>query len=63
MSKVVLGMSVSADGIAGPDVADADGMALFEEILGGVFPLRSWRAHSATRTGAMSRRSTRPCSW
>jgi dihydrofolate reductase len=51
MSKVVLGMSVSADGIAGPDVADADGMALFEEILGWVFPLRSWRAQQGMEGG------------
>jgi dihydrofolate reductase len=51
MSKVVLGMSVSADGIAGPDVADADGMALFEEILGWVFPLRSWRTQQGMAGG------------
>ena len=43
MTKVVLGMSMSLDGIAGPESADADGMALFESILGWVFPLRSWR--------------------
>jgi dihydrofolate reductase len=39
---VILGMSVSLDGIAGGG-ADADGMALHEAILGWVFPLRSWR--------------------
>jgi len=43
MTKVVLGMSVSLDGIAGPQAADADGMALFTSILGWQFPLRSWR--------------------
>jgi dihydrofolate reductase len=43
MTKVVVGMSVSLDGIAGPKSADADGMAIFEAILGWVFPLRSWR--------------------
>ena len=43
MTKVVLGMSVSLDGIAGPKTADAEGMAIFEAILGWVFPLRSWR--------------------
>ena len=43
MSKVVLGMSMSLDGIAGPKVADEDGMAVFNAVLGWVFPLRSWR--------------------
>ena len=43
MSKVVLGMSMSLDGVAGPKTADADGMAIFEAVLGWVFPLRSWR--------------------
>src|SRR6266566_1155617 len=43
MTKVVLAMSVSLDGIAGPEAPDADGMALFTEILGWQFPLRSWR--------------------
>jgi len=43
MSKVVVGMSASLDGIAGPRTADAEGMAIFEAILGWVFPLRSWR--------------------
>jgi dihydrofolate reductase len=42
MSKVILGMSISLDGIAG-GAGDADGMALHEAILGWVFPLRSWR--------------------
>jgi dihydrofolate reductase len=43
MTKVVVGMSVSLDGIAGPKSADADGMAIFSAILGWQFPLRSWR--------------------
>jgi dihydrofolate reductase len=43
MTKVVLGMSMSLDGIAGPESADADGMAVFTAILGWQFPLRSWR--------------------
>ena len=51
MTKIVLSMSVSLDGIAGPDVPDADGMALFEEILGWVFPLRSWRAQQGVEGG------------
>jgi dihydrofolate reductase len=50
MSKVVLGMSVSLDGIAGGG-ADADGMALHEAILGWVFPLRSWRAEQGQEGG------------
>jgi len=36
-------MSMSLDGIAGPKTADADGMAIFNAVLGWVFPLRSWR--------------------
>ena len=51
MSKVVVSMSMSLDGIAGPDVPDEDGMALFEEILGWVFPLRSWRAQQGLEGG------------
>jgi dihydrofolate reductase len=51
MTKVVLSMSMSLDGIAGPEVPDADGMALFEEILGWVFPLRSWRAQQGMEGG------------
>ena len=51
MTKVVLSMSMSLDGIAGPDVPDEDGMALFEEVLGWVFPLRSWRAQQGMEGG------------
>jgi dihydrofolate reductase len=51
MTKVVLSMSMSLDGMAGPDVPDEDGMALFEEILGWVFPLRSWRAQQGMAGG------------
>jgi len=43
MTKVVVAMSMSLDGIAGPESADADGMAIFTSILGWQFPLRSWR--------------------
>jgi dihydrofolate reductase len=43
MSRIVVGMSVSLDGIAGPRTADAEGMKIFEAVLGWVFPLRSWR--------------------
>src|SRR6266566_8539680 len=43
MTKVVVAMSMSLDGIAGPETADADGMAIFTAILGWQFPLRSWR--------------------
>ena len=43
MTKVVVAMSMSLDGIAGPQSADADGMAIFTAILGWQFPLRSWR--------------------
>jgi dihydrofolate reductase len=43
MTKVVLGMSMSVDGIAGPHAPDEDGMKVFNAVLGWVFPLRSWR--------------------
>ena len=43
MTKVVVAMSMSLDGIAGPETADADGMAIFTAILDWQFPLRSWR--------------------
>jgi dihydrofolate reductase len=43
VGKVVLAMSTSMDGIAGPRSADAEGMAIFNSILGWQFPLRSWR--------------------
>ena len=43
MTKVVVAMSMSLDGIAGPESADAEGMAIFTAILGWQFPLRTWR--------------------
>ena len=43
MTKVVVAMSMSLDGIAGPETADAEGMAIFTAILGWQFPLLSWR--------------------
>jgi dihydrofolate reductase len=51
MSNVVLGMSVSLDGIAGGAEPDADGMALHEAILGWLFPLRSWREQQGQEGG------------
>jgi dihydrofolate reductase len=63
MTKVVVGMSVSLDGIAGPRVPDAadqdwqsfeadpDGMAVFSAILGWVFPLRTWREQQGQEGG------------
>jgi dihydrofolate reductase len=51
MTKVVAGMTVSLDGIAGPESADADGMALFGEIMGWLFPLRSWREQQGQEGG------------
>src|SRR5689334_15362476 len=51
MTKVVLGMSASLDGIAGPEVPDEDGMAVFAAILGWVFPLRSWREQQGMEGG------------
>lgn len=43
MSKFVLGMSMSLDGVAGPKEADEDGMVVFNAVLGWVYPMRSWR--------------------
>ncbi|HLX48635.1 MAG TPA: dihydrofolate reductase family protein [Streptosporangiaceae bacterium] len=51
MTKVVLGMTMSLDGIAGPESADADGMELFETIMSWVFPLRSWREQQGMEGG------------
>jgi dihydrofolate reductase len=51
MTKVVVGMSMSLDGIAGPEAPDADGMAVFAAILGWQFPLRSWRAQQGQEGG------------
>jgi len=51
MTKVVVGMSMSLDGIAGPKTADEDGMAVFEAVLGWVFPLRSWRKEQGMEGG------------
>ena len=51
MTKVVVAMSMSLDGIAGPESADADGMAIFTTILGWQFPLRSWREQQGMEGG------------
>ena len=51
MTKVVVAMSMSLDGIAGPETADADGMAVFTAILGWQFPLRSWRQEQGMEGG------------
>ena len=63
MTKVVVGMSMSLNGIAGPEVpesagrdwrsfeVDADGMAVFSAVLGWVFPLRSWREQQGQEGG------------
>jgi dihydrofolate reductase len=51
MTKVVVAMSMSLDGMAGPESADADGMAIFTTILGWQFPLRSWREQQGMEGG------------
>lgn len=51
MTKVVLGMSTSLDGVAGPKEADEDGMAVFNAILGWLYPLRSWRREQGLEGG------------
>lgn len=51
MTKVVLSMSASLDGIAGPEIPDEDGMAVFAAVLGWVFPMRSWREQQGMEDG------------
>jgi dihydrofolate reductase len=51
MTKVVVGMSVSADGMAGPGPTDPDAMEIFTAILGWQFPLRSWREQQGQEGG------------
>jgi len=51
MTKVVVAMSLSLDGIAGPESADTEGMAIFTAILGWQFPLRSWREEQGMEGG------------
>ena len=51
MTKVVLSMSMSLDGIAGPHAPDADGMVVFNAVLGWVFPIRSWREQHGQHGG------------
>ncbi len=51
MTKVVLAMSTSLDGVAAPETADAAGMAIFTAILGWQFPLRSWREQQGQEGG------------
>lgn len=51
MTNVVAGMAVSLDGIAGPESADAEGMAIFEAVMGWLFPLRSWREQQGMAGG------------
>jgi hypothetical protein len=55
MTKVVVGMSVSLDGIAGPEAPDADGMKVFAAVMDWVFPLRSWRAQQGQEGGEVGR--------
>ena len=61
MTKVVVGLSTSLDGIAGPEATadrdwqsfenDTDGMAIFTAVLGWVYPLRSWREQQGQEGG------------
>lgn len=51
MTKIVLSMTTSLDGIAAPETADAEGFALFERIMSWVFPLRSWREQQGLEGG------------
>ncbi|QGN32531.1 dihydrofolate reductase [Microlunatus sp. Gsoil 973] len=47
----MLSMSVSLDGVAGPNEADADGMTMFNVVLGWVYPLHSWRHEQGLEGG------------
>jgi dihydrofolate reductase len=51
MTKIVLSMTTSLDGIAAPETLDAEGFALFERIMSWVFPLRSWREQQGMEGG------------
>jgi dihydrofolate reductase len=51
MTAVVVSMTMTLDGIGGPESADAEGMAIFETIMGWVFPLRSWREQQGLEGG------------
>jgi len=51
MGKIVLGMSVSLDGIAGSSKPE-ESMAVHEAILGWQFPLSTWREHQGMSGGA-----------
>ena len=53
MGRIVLGMSVSLDGIAGSSNLEVPGesMAVHEAILGWQFPLRSWQEHQGMPGG------------
>lgn len=51
MTKIVLSMTMSLDGVAAPETADAEGFALFERIMAWVFPLRSWREQQGQEGG------------
>jgi dihydrofolate reductase len=51
MTKIVLSMTTSLDGIAAPQTLDPEGFALFERIMSWVFPLRSWREQQGMEGG------------
>jgi dihydrofolate reductase len=51
MTKVVVAMSMSLDGTAASESADAEGMAIFTAILGWQFPLHSWREQQGMEGG------------
>jgi len=51
MTAVVVSMTMTLDGIAGPESADEEGMAMFGTIMSWVFPLRSWREQQGQEGG------------
>ncbi|HEY2549872.1 MAG TPA: dihydrofolate reductase family protein [Streptosporangiaceae bacterium] len=50
MSKVVLSMTMSLDGVAGGELTE-EGWAIHEQVLGWVFPIRSWRREQGQEGG------------
>lgn len=50
MSKVIIGMTMSLDGVAGGDL-DPDGWAIHESIMAWVFNLASWRSEQGQEGG------------
>src|SRR5690348_17090587 len=51
MTKIVVSMTMSLDGIAAPATTDDAGMEQFSKLMAWVFPLRSWREQQGQEGG------------